>query len=129
VRRGDEWLVLHRAHEGREYGGDWAWTPPSGARRPGETLEECAARELREEAGLALPLVRVDSPIDDWGLFVAEAPPDAEVVIDEEHDAFRWVPLTEAMVLCRPASVARGLAAAAAFSDADAHELDPSRTT
>ena len=129
VHRGDEWLVLHRAHEGPDYEGDWAWTPPSGARRPGETLEDCAARELREEAGLELPLVRVDSPLGDWGLFVAEAPPDAEIVLDEEHDTYRWVALSEAMVLCRPAEVRRGLAAAAAFSDADAHELDPTRAT
>ena len=33
---GREWLVLHRAHHGRDYAGDWGWTPPAGARLPGE---------------------------------------------------------------------------------------------
>jgi 8-oxo-dGTP pyrophosphatase MutT (NUDIX family) len=129
VRRGDEWLVLHRMHEGPDYVGDWAWTPPSGARLPGETLEECAARELREEAGLELPLLRVESPFDEWGLFVAEAPRDAEVVLDDEHDGHRWLPLEEAAALCRPEEVARGLRAAAAASDVHAYELDPGRAT
>ena len=129
VRRGEEWLVLHRAHEGPDYEGDWAWTPPSGARLPGETVEECAARELREEAGLELPLVRVDSPNTDWGLFVAEAPLGADVVLDDEHDAYRWLPLSEAAALCRPGPVATGLLAAAKASDADAHELDRAGTT
>jgi 8-oxo-dGTP pyrophosphatase MutT (NUDIX family) len=129
VRRGDEWLVLHRMHEGPDYAGDWAWTPPSGARLPRETLEECAARELREEAGLELPLLRVEPPYDGWGLFVAEAPLDAEVVLDDEHDRHRWLPLEEAVALCRPDQVARGLRAAAAASDVHAYELDRGRAT
>jgi 8-oxo-dGTP pyrophosphatase MutT (NUDIX family) len=129
VRRGDEWLVLHRAHEGPHYEGDWAWTPPSGARLPGETLEDCAARELREETGLDLPFVRVQSPFDEWGLFVVEAPSDAEVLLDDEHDAYRWLPLEDAVALCRPAAVGRGLVAAAERSNVHAYELDPGRTT
>jgi len=27
-----EALLLHRAHNGPEYAGDWAWTPPAGER-------------------------------------------------------------------------------------------------
>ena len=33
-----EYLVLHRAHRGPDYEGDWAWTPPSGSRQPGEPV-------------------------------------------------------------------------------------------
>ena len=39
-----EWLLLHRHHHGRDYEGAWAWTPPSGARFPGEAVEDCAQR-------------------------------------------------------------------------------------
>jgi hypothetical protein len=50
--QGWRYLLLHRAHHGgpsRE--GDWAWTPPTGSRKPGEDLISCVTRELREEVG------------------------------------------------------------------------------
>jgi len=111
---GREFLVLHRAHEGPDYAGDWAWTPPSGARQPEEDPDAAAARELHEETRLELPFTRVPSPNPDVALYVAEAPPQAEIVLDAEHDAYRWLPLDAAAELCRPATVADGLRAAAA---------------
>ena len=112
---GRELLVLHRlAPGGPGFEGDWAWTPPSGARQPGETPEAAAARELREETGLALAPERVASPSADVALFVAEAPADAEVVLDAEHDRCRWVDEAEALRLCLPAAVGAGIRAATA---------------
>jgi 8-oxo-dGTP pyrophosphatase MutT (NUDIX family) len=116
--RGREFLVLHRAHFGSGFGGDWAWTPPSGARQPGEPPDEAAARELREEAGLELPFAPVEPPpSDEVALYVAQAPRDADVRLDAEHDASRWLPLAEAAALCLPAEVAACLDAAAAALD------------
>ena len=112
---GREFLVLHRAHFGPDFGGDWAWTPPSGARQPGEDPAAAAARELSEETGLELPLERVESPNPDVAVYVAEAPRDADVALDAEHDAFRWLPVDAAAELCLPATVADGLRAAAAM--------------
>jgi 8-oxo-dGTP pyrophosphatase MutT (NUDIX family) len=109
-----EFLVLHRAHFGPDFVGDWAWTPPSGARQPGEDPAAAAERELREEAGLELTIAPLESPNPEVALYVAEAPPDAEVTLDPEHDAFEWLPLEEAFARCLPAAVATGLAAAAA---------------
>jgi ADP-ribose pyrophosphatase YjhB (NUDIX family) len=111
---GREFLVLHRAHHGSEYAGEWAWTPPSVARQPGEDPDAAASRELREEAGFALPFAPVESPNPDVALYVAEAPRDAEVELDAEHDAMRWLPLEAAAELCLPSPVADGLRAAAA---------------
>src|ERR671930_175254 len=52
-----EFLLLHRlAPGGPGFEGDWAWTPPAGARQPGEPPDAAAARELNEEIGLALSL-------------------------------------------------------------------------
>jgi 8-oxo-dGTP pyrophosphatase MutT (NUDIX family) len=88
---------------------------PPGARQPGEEPDEAAARELREETGLELPFTRVASPNPDVAHYVAEAPRDAEVTLDAEHDVHRWLPLEAAAELCLPAAVADGLRAAAAL--------------
>jgi hypothetical protein len=41
----------------------------------------------------------------DWAVFAAEAPPDAVVSLDFEHDRYEWVTLDEAERRCLPASV------------------------
>jgi NUDIX domain len=111
---GWEYLLLHRAYRGPVYAGDWAWTPPSGARLPGEPVLAGALRELKEEAGLscAEPVpVDLSGP---WAIFLAEVPARTQVRLDAEHDGFGWVPEAEALTRCRPASVAASVAAAAA---------------
>ncbi len=113
-----EFLLLHRiAPGGASYEGEWAWTPPSGARQPGEAPHAAATRELLEEIGLALPLTALPdaSASEDVALYVAEAPPGAEIVLDDEHDRFVWLPLEEALPKCLPPVVASGLANAAAW--------------
>jgi 8-oxo-dGTP pyrophosphatase MutT (NUDIX family) len=114
AQAGREWLVLHRAHEGPGYEGDWAWGPPSGARLPGESVEACARRELREETGLELEPVGTACGSEDWALFEAEVPRGSVVTLSPEHDAYLWLPLEEAAARCRPLRVNAGLRAVAA---------------
>jgi 8-oxo-dGTP pyrophosphatase MutT (NUDIX family) len=113
--RGPEWLVLHRAAAGPAYDGDWAWTPPAGARRAGEDVAECARRELLEETGLELEPVPTGCGSDEWAVFVAEAPPEAEVRLDREHDAYEWVSEDEAAARCLPAHVGAAFNAVSAL--------------
>jgi 8-oxo-dGTP pyrophosphatase MutT (NUDIX family) len=110
-RAGLELLLLHRAHHGPAYDGDWAWTPPAGSRFPGEAVLACARRELREEAGLELEVRPTACGSADWALFLAEAPPGAAVSLehDREHDRYAWLPADEAVARCRPALVAEAL--------------------
>ena len=58
-RRG-RWLVTRRA-EGRIFAGQWEF--PGGKIEPGESPEQAAVRELREETGL------VAEPVGSWVSF------------------------------------------------------------
>lgn len=98
-----EFLMLHRAHHGIEYEGDWAWTSPSGCRFPDEPINDCAERELYEEAGLRLKIKQVSNDIENWVIYTAEASTTNIVeLIDSEHDKFAWLTYDEAIKKCRP---------------------------
>jgi 8-oxo-dGTP pyrophosphatase MutT (NUDIX family) len=97
-----EILLLHRAHHGPEYAGDWAWTPPAGSRLPGEPIDECARRELLEETGLDLALTPTVFGTAEWPHYLARAPLAAAVVLDAEHDRFEWVAANQAPPRCLP---------------------------
>lgn len=113
---GSEFLVLHRlAPGGVGFEGDWAWTPPSGARQPGETPDEAAVRELLEETGITVMPTRVSvAPSDEVALYSAEVSRDVEITLDAEHDRYVWLPLAEATRRCRPVEVATCIELAAA---------------
>jgi 8-oxo-dGTP pyrophosphatase MutT (NUDIX family) len=102
VRRGDEWLVLLRSPGQGAY-----WHAVAGGVEEGEASAEAAARELREEVGLAaepLDLRRSFSYVpEDWeprsrtgsgpfrvACYLADAPPGWEPELDWEHDDYRW---------------------------------------
>lgn len=108
-----EFLILHRAHHGPDYEGDWAWTPPSGARFPGEEVEACARRELLEETGLILIPTLTNCGTEDWWVYMAEAPREAVVRLSEEHDRFEWMSVEVAVQKCAPESVTLPLQKAA----------------
>lgn len=110
---GWRYLLLHRAHHGLAFDGDWAWTAPSGARKPGEDVTAGAIRELHEETGLrASPRPVVTADVD-WALFALEVPWPTVVAVDgTEHDRLEWVTFTEACRRCRPAVLTASFIAA-----------------
>ena len=100
VKRGDELLLVHEAKH-RQRG----WVP-AGAVDPGESFEDAALRETREESGLHVRLdgvIRVQRSVVDGGarlrvIFVAsplDASPPKETA-DEHSLEARWCTLAEA---------------------------------
>jgi 8-oxo-dGTP pyrophosphatase MutT (NUDIX family) len=106
---GWRYLVLHRSHNGPDFEGDWAWTPPAGARFPGEDIAACATRELEEETGVRGSPVPLSVDGTDWAVFGLEVPWGTAVSIDGEHDRYEWLALEEACGRCLPLVVAQSL--------------------
>lgn len=105
------------------------WQPVTGSVEEGETLEEAALREAREETGIrraADDLVPSGYTFDfhSFGhdrretVFGLRVPTDVKVVLSGEHVEFRWGALHETLTLYRWDSNKRGLRALAARLDA-----------
>ena len=124
VYRGDRFLVTRRR--------DGRWNVPAGQIEDGESFAEGAARELIEEAGLAVPLVDLDlretyeiepqfrslyAPGDHSvtvAAYAAEAPRDWEPTLNYEHTESRWCAFDDAIVLLSWPEAKDGLRALAA---------------
>jgi len=114
---GAEFLVLHRRPESGGY-----WHTAAGALEDGESPEEAALRELREEldldgSGRFWPVCYRDSypaanepperqaqwPAGTEAIaragFIVEAPPTFEPTLNDEHDDYRWCNRDEAIAL------------------------------
>jgi 8-oxo-dGTP pyrophosphatase MutT (NUDIX family) len=111
VRRGDDWLVLHRSPRQGAY-----WHAVAGGVEEGETSAAAAARELQEEVGLVAEPVDLGSSFsyvpEDWepryrngsgpfrvACYLVDAPRGWEPELDWEHDDYRWCSKQEAAAL------------------------------
>jgi len=87
---------------------DRTWVFPKGTPDAGETIEQTALREVREESGLDVDIVRPIGVIEYWFAVPGERvhkfvhfflmrPLGGDVSRhDHEYDDVRWVPVTEA---------------------------------
>jgi len=121
VRRGDEFLVTHRAPDGGGY-----WHTIAGGVEEGEEPGAAAIRELREETGFEAealaPLSDFAYVRESWeaepGLrvhvraFLVDVELGWEPQLDREHDEYRWCTRDEAIELLfwpEPAALLRSL--------------------
>jgi dATP pyrophosphohydrolase len=121
-------LIVHRSPVQGSY-----WHVVAGGVEAGETAEQAAARELKEETGLdatpvaaqhvveyAYPLTEepaerratYDPSVAEVNVtcFVVDAPDDWEPLLDWEHDDHRWCSPEEAAATLRWPETARALA-------------------
>ncbi|MDX1582061.1 MAG: lipoyl(octanoyl) transferase LipB [Thermoanaerobaculia bacterium] len=126
VRHRDRYLLLHRGEH------DF-WQPVTGRIESGEMPRDAARRELAEETGhevLPSPLdLRQSFAIDpsylssEWPVFadertfLAEVPHEGVKMATEEHDAFEWLSLSEALQRVRWSDDREALE----YADARAH--------
>jgi dATP pyrophosphohydrolase len=98
VRRGSEFLVLHRSPENDPY-----WHGVAGGVEEGESFASAAARELQEETGLVAAPRSIRHRFDYDGIvvecFLVDAPAAWEPELDWEHDDYRWCSKEEATEL------------------------------
>jgi dATP pyrophosphohydrolase len=120
IHRGDRFLVFHRVSDG-------IWNVCAGQIEDGESYEDGAARELREETGLVAPPVALTEPqpyeveekyqhlykpgqyVVMVESFAVEAPEGWEPTLNHEHDEYRWCSLGDALELLHWPEVKDGL--------------------
>ena len=101
---GAQFLQLHRAAGSGDYAGTWQTV--YGGIKSGETAINAALRELKEETQLVPTKFfqveylesfyhRTRDRVTVLPVFAAQIAPQAKVIIDAEHDDFRWVDLPD----------------------------------
>ena len=104
LRNNNKKMEILLGHRSREFND---WTFPKGKIEPGETPEEAAIRETKEETGFDVRLTQKLPDIDyeyhgsgkirvKQYMFLAEIT-DGELELSYENDELEWIPLEEAM--------------------------------
>ena len=106
VRKGGSTLMIHRIKKHNDMHAG-KWNGLGGKLEPGETPEECAIREIREESGLVVsnPLLKgfLTFPMfdgsDDWYAFVFLVNQFEGQLIDSPEGVLCWIPDDELLDL------------------------------
>ena len=98
VRRGEQTLMVHRVKKAQDMH-HGKWNGLGGKLEPGESPEECARREIREESGLEVKELIWKGVLtfpgfsneEDWYAFVFLANVEDGPLIDSPEGDLKWV--------------------------------------
>lgn len=86
-------ILICQRPEGKSLAGFWEF--PGGKQEPGESLESCLQRELKEELDLDIkdihPLYTIDRPENNLHIHFFTCSPDGSEPHQLEHQAIRWI--------------------------------------
>ncbi|MCD4781883.1 MAG: NUDIX domain-containing protein [Candidatus Omnitrophica bacterium] len=93
----DLYLLLQRSATSKNHPGYWEF--PGGKIDPGESFDVALEREIKEETGLTVSLIKVmgsaESEIIDrriaYIIMQADVEGPSDIQLSEEHDDFKWV--------------------------------------
>ena len=95
---GREVLLLKRDADSVTERSPWTWDLPGGHLDAGESAEEAATREVKEETELnvsSMSPVGQDSNIGKLTYFYTAEDWDGEIKLSKEHEEYKWVSSTE----------------------------------
>ena len=95
---GREVLLLKRDADSVTERSPWTWDLPGGHLDAGESAEEAATREVKEETELnvsSMSPVGQDSNIGKLTYFYTAEEWDGEIKLSKEHKEYKWVSSTE----------------------------------
>lgn len=107
IDNGKEWLLLHRNKKPNDvHAGKWIGV--GGKLEAGETPDECAIREIREETGLTVKSLSLKgiitfpdfTPDNDWYTYVFKVTAFEGELIECDEGTLEWVPYDD--ILNRP---------------------------
>jgi len=99
IRKDNQTLMLHRVKKKNDYH-EGKWNGLGGKFELGETPEECAVREIKEESGLIVKELKLKGFItfplfdgkDDWYVFVFVINQFEGYLIDSPEGILKWIP-------------------------------------
>ncbi len=99
VKKEGKTLMIHRVKKERDFH-EGKWNGLGGKFEQGETPEECAVREIKEEAGLDVKSLKMKGFItfpmfdgkDDWFVFVFVIDEFTGELIDSPEGNLEWIP-------------------------------------